>query len=118
MNDMLPTGPSSPATTARLIEPRARSAFLPMLLPSLAFIVWLAVQAYQLVQERQNLEQFSAGQQAQVDGAKSLRVSLDRLAVSTQQLANAGNANARLLVDELQRRGVTINPTKAGEPPR
>lgn len=85
-----------------------------MLLPRLALLAWLAGQAYHLVQDRQNLQQFAAGQAAQVDNANRLRASLDRLAVATQQRANEGNANARLLVDEVQRRGVTINPAMYG----
>jgi hypothetical protein len=45
-----------------------------------------------------------------VDNAGKLRASLDALAVDTQRLAEAGNPSAKLLVDELRKRGITINP--------
>lgn len=90
------------------------SAFYPLLLLGLAVLGWFAFQSWQLISERQQLQQFVAGQQPQVDNAGRLRASLDRLALSTRQLAQEGNPNARLLVEELQRRGVTINPTSAG----
>ncbi len=36
-------------------------------------------------------------------------VSLDAIAAQTQRLAEQGNPNAMALVDELRKRGVTIN---------
>lgn len=95
----------------------AHSTFLPLLLLSLALSGWLGFQGWQLFTERQQLQKFAAGQEAQVENANRLRASLDRLALATRQLAAEGNPNARLLVDELQRRGVTINPAKASVTP-
>ena len=48
-----------------------------------------------------------------MENSKKLRDQLDGLARETQLLANKGNAGARLIVDELKKRGITINP----EPP-
>ena len=45
-----------------------------------------------------------------MDNADKLRTSLDGLAADTQGLADCGNANAALLVTELKKRGITINP--------
>ncbi len=89
------------------------NAFVPVLLLSLALSGWLGFQGWQLFNERQQLQQFAAGLEAPVNNANRLRASLDRLALATRQLASEGNPNARLLVDELQRRGVTINPERA-----
>jgi hypothetical protein len=36
------------------------------------------------------------------------------MAVETQKLADLGNANARLIVDELRKRGITINRPAEG----
>ena len=81
---------------------------------ALAVLRWFGCQSRQLTTERQQLQQFAAGQPPQVDNAGRLRASLDRLALSTRPLAREGHANSRLLVEELQRRGVTINPASAG----
>ncbi len=51
-----------------------------------------------------------AAQQQTVDNAGKLRTSLDGLAADTQRLADRGNPNAALLVTELKKRGITINP--------
>jgi hypothetical protein len=42
---------------------------------------------------------------------------LDTVARETAQLADGGNQNAKRIVDELRKRGVTINPNPAPPPP-
>ena len=91
----------------------SRSAFVPLLLGGLAVLGWLGFQAWQFYGERQALQAAYASQQQTVDGAAKLRASLDTLAADTQRLADAGNPNARTLVDELKKRGVTISTTPA-----
>ena len=94
---------------------RSDSAFAPLLLAGLALLGWLAFQAQQQYAERQMLQTAYASQQLTVDNAGKLRASLDVLAADTQRLADSGNPNARALVDELKKRGVTIN--SANTPP-
>ena len=90
-------------------QPSERSAFVPLLLAGLALLGWLAFQAQQQFTERQLLQTAYASQQQTVDNAAKLRASLDALAADTQRLSDRGNTNARALVDELRKRGVTIN---------
>lgn len=89
------------------------SPFVPLLLGGLAVMGWLGFQAQQLMTEREALATAHASQQQTVDNAAKLRASLDALAADTQRMAQAGNPSARVLVDELARRGVTINPGAA-----
>ena len=103
------------AQAAQAAKDAPRSAFTPLLLGGLAMLGWLAFQAQQLYVERQILQSAYASQQQTVDNAAKLRASLDALAADTQRLADAGNPNARALVDELKKRGVTIN--SANTPP-
>ena len=102
---------SAPSRRA-LPEPQAprRTAFVPLLLCSLSLLGWMAFQTTLLLRDHQALQASHAGQQQTVDSASKLRGSLDTLAADTQRMAEAGNPNARLLVEELRRRGVTINP--------
>jgi hypothetical protein len=86
------------------------SPFVPILILTLSFAGWSGFQTTQLVQEKENLAALRAVQDKQVEDSKKLRDGLDKLAKATLALANRGNTNARLIVDELQRRGVTINP--------
>ena len=121
--DTLPAAedaPDLPGTTASrsaapAIRPGAPGLFLPMLLVTLALLGWFAAQAWQLWSDRQALSTAHASQQPTVDNAAKLRSSLDGLAADTQRLAEGGNASARLLVEELRKRGVTINANAPGK---
>jgi len=95
--------------------PRAtgHGAFVPLLLMALTLVGAFGLQAVQLLGERRALQAAHAGQQQTVDNAGKLRASLDALAADTQRLADAGNPNAALLVAELSKRGITINPGAA-----
>lgn len=89
---------------------RWTSSFLPMLLLATSLVLWFAFQSYQLINERQQLASLRASQDAQVEAAGKLRASLDSVATATAQLADGGNVNARVIVEELRRRGITIKP--------
>ena len=86
------------------------SPFVPMLLIVLAVLVWLAFQSLQLVLEQRQLTLAQANQESQYQAATKLRAALDGVATATAKLATDGNANARVVVDELRKRGVTIRP--------
>jgi hypothetical protein len=90
-----------------------RSPFIPFLILALSVTGWGAFQMTQLLRERDALETAHSGQERLMENSKKLRDQLDGLARETQLLANKGNAGARLIVDELRKRGITINP----EPP-
>jgi hypothetical protein len=94
-----------------------RGTFVPLLLGGLALLLWFGLQTWLLLDEKANLRATHASQQQTVDRAGKLRQSLDAIAADTQRLADAGNPNARLLVEELRKRGITINPTAATAPP-
>jgi hypothetical protein len=86
------------------------SPFVPILLGTAALLAWFGLQTWLLMDERASLKTAHSSQQQTVDNAAKLRQSLDALAADTQRLADAGNPNARLLVEELRKRGITINP--------
>jgi hypothetical protein len=93
------------------------SPFLPLLLLALAGVSWPAFQCYQLVNEKQAMATVFANQTRPFDDAGKLRNSLDALARETALLASKGNASAKLIVDQLARRGVTINPNASPSAP-
>lgn len=100
----------------RQVEPVRAGPFVPLLLAVLALTGWFALQTWLLVEERAALTSALAGQQPTVDNSAKLRQSLDAIAADTQRLAEAGNPNARLLVEELRRRGVTIKASAETRP--
>lgn len=97
---------------------RGRSPFVPMLLAALALTSWFAFQTQQLVRERTQLATLRTTQDAQVEAATKLRASLDAMASATARLADGGNMNAKLLVEELRKRGITINPNAPPATPK
>jgi hypothetical protein len=93
-----------------------RSPFLPLLTIAAAFLVWIGFQTVELIGERRALVAAHDAQAPQLAESAQLRVSLDAVATGTQKLADGGNANARIIVDELKKRGITISFGKTPEP--
>jgi hypothetical protein len=90
---------------------REHSPFVPLLILLIAIAAWFGFQGYTLWNERNALAASQSSQERALEGARKVRITLDTLARETALLADKGNANARLIVDELKRRGVTIDPT-------
>lgn len=97
---------------------QGHSAFVPLLVLLLTTATWTGFQTYQLRQEFRNLTTARANQEAPLQQAQRVRQSLETLAAQTKRLADAGNPNARIVVGELARRGVTINPPPAASAPK
>jgi hypothetical protein len=90
--------------------------------PALALVViavlaWFAFQTAQLVRERSSLQAAKGSQDSTLAQAEKLRAQLDSIAKKTLELAQQGNTNAALIVQELAKRGVTINPSGASANP-
>jgi len=112
------------ATSVRGEQPRSsqrldagsnlRSPFIPLAIFFLAAAAWSGFQFQQLHLESDALGALRANQDAQLQQAQKVRATLDAMALETQKLADAGNANAQLVVEELRKRGITINRPAAG----
>src|SRR3981081_1540124 len=85
------------------------SSFLPLLLLILALLFWAGFQTFQLVNENGMLKDAVKAADPLMQNATKLPNSLDAIASETKKLADEGNPNAQLLVDELKKRGITIN---------
>lgn len=85
---------------------------MPVLLMWLALVIWFGFQTLQLLQERGNLAMLSANQQATYENAVRMRTQLDAIAGGTQRLAESGNRNAALIIDQFRQRGVTFSTSK------
>ena len=107
--DEEPAWPSPPATL--------RSPFVPLLLLGLVIAGWFIFQTTLLMRERENLRVARAGQERVVQDSTKLRSSLEAIVRETTALAANGNAGARMIVDELRKRGIAINPSAPVGPP-
>jgi hypothetical protein len=85
------------------------SPFVPLLVFFLAAAAWSGFQFRQLQLEKVTLTALQDGQQPLIEQAEKVRTTLDALALETQKLADAGNPRAQVVVEELRKRGITIN---------
>jgi len=83
---------------------------IPLLILSLAVALFLGFQVQQALTERANLQQAQAAQDKPLEQAREIQQKLDQLAVGTLRLAEAGNSNAKELVERMKQAGVTITP--------
>jgi hypothetical protein len=96
----------------RLAGDKPTSAFLPILLVTCAITGLLLFQAAQLYGDRSELAELRATQKPAFEEARRLQNQLEGMAADTAELAERGNPNARLIVDALRSRGITIDPSK------
>lgn len=90
------------------------SPFVPLLILLLGMLAWSGFQLHHLGLEADALLVARNGQESQFQQAQRTRQALENLATETRKLADAGNASAKVVVEELRKRGVTINLPAAG----
>ena len=98
------------SNNARTVSPLE----IPVILITLALLIWAGFQTVQLFKERQTLKQAFDKQEQLVDNGKKMRTQLDAIAAGTKRLADQGNANAEMIVQQLAKNGININPNAQG----
>ncbi len=101
---------------SRSRQPTGMSPFAPLLILLLGMVAWSGFQFQHLLLESDALAAARAGQEPQVQQAAKVRQALEAVAQETRKLADGGNANAKVVVEELRKRGVTINPAASTTP--
>jgi hypothetical protein len=82
---------------------------------AIAVLLMTVLGTTQLVVQYSTLADVRAAQQASVIEVAKGRAKLDALVTETTRLAAAGNADARAVVDEMQRQGITLRAPAAGQ---
>jgi hypothetical protein len=94
-------------------EQRTHSFWQSFSMPLLMLIFAILIEAY--AHGSSSLVQWNAlvavhkNQEAQIQASTKIRAQLDALARETAILAKNGNVNAKVVVDELQKRGISID---------
>ncbi len=83
---------------------------VPVALIVAAFFLITAFQTERLVQEHGNLNAVRANQAISLEQANRVRGRFQLLAGETAKLAEAGNAGAKAVLDQLRAQGVTVRP--------
>jgi hypothetical protein len=90
--------------------PAERGANLPLTIVLVALVLWFGFQTVQLASERTNLGEARGHQEAAMQEAQKLRTQFESLISKTSELANKGHAGAKLVMEELQKRGMGSQP--------
>jgi len=90
---------------------------LPVALLAVAFLAAIGFQTLELVRDRSNLSSVYAGQEAAVEQTLKLRNSVDAFAGDTAKLAQAGDPQAKQVVDALRNQNIAIRPPAAPAAP-
>jgi hypothetical protein len=98
-----------PDNASANVEPADRRAWrLPLILTIVSLLVWFGFQTVQLWIDRGNLGLMNRSLEAPMQQSQKVRAQLEALINKTAELANQGNANARIVIEELEKRGIPI----------
>jgi hypothetical protein len=86
---------------------------VPVALLSVAFLLAIGFQTMQLMRERSNLTTVFTGQESAVQQTVKLRNAVDSFAGDTAKLAQAGDPQAKQVVDSLRSQNITLRPPAA-----
>jgi hypothetical protein len=111
------TGEAQPGGDASAAPRRQRSPFVPMLLLATTVLGATAFQTLLLFTGRGALVKAITAQDPQMEQSKKVRTALESIATRTARVAKAGNANATVIVEELRKRGISINADSPGPAP-
>jgi regulatory protein YycI of two-component signal transduction system YycFG len=83
---------------------------LPFIITLLALTLYFGFQTLQLASDRSNLTAVKSNQEAAMQEAQKVQVQFKTLVTKTSQLADQGHAGARMVMEELQKRGIGFAP--------
>jgi hypothetical protein len=85
---------------------------LPVALVIVSLFVLMAFETGQAVHDRGALQELRRAQEPTVEQAVKIRRQLQTLATKTAELAAAGDENAKNIVEQMKREGVTLSAAK------
>ena len=83
---------------------------LPFIITLVALTIYFAFQTLQLAVERNNLGMVKANQDAAIQEAQKVQAQFRTLVKKTGELAAQGHAGAKMVMEELQKRGLGAAP--------
>src|SRR5437868_14996769 len=85
-------------------------------LVSLVFFLMLGFQTVELIRDRIALVDAGRGQEPTVQQSQKVRQQLDAIARGVARLGDEGDENAKAIIDDLRRQGITVNNPQASTP--
>ncbi|HUK41279.1 MAG TPA: hypothetical protein VLX11_09555 [Candidatus Acidoferrales bacterium] len=89
-------------------EPSASN--IPLLITLAALLIWFGFQTLQLAKERSNMTFLKANQETPIQESQKVQAQFQNTLGKLSELANKGHAGAKLIVEQLQRQGLSFGP--------
>jgi hypothetical protein len=86
---------------------------LPFILTLTALVIYFAFQTLQLLNERGNLAMVKSNQDGAIQEAQKVQAQFKTLVGKTSELADQGHAGAKMVMEELLKRGIGSAPQAA-----
>jgi hypothetical protein len=83
---------------------------LPFILTLAALLIYFGFQTVQLLGERSNMILVKSNQDAAIQEAQKVQAQFKNLVAKTSELADQGHAGAKMVMEELLKRGVSSVP--------
>ncbi len=98
-------------------EAKDSGSSIALTLTLIAIVLWFGFQAFQLVRDRSSLQVVKANQETAMQESEKIRSQFQTLMTKTAELANKGHAGAKMVIDELQKRGLGVGAAPEEKPP-
>jgi hypothetical protein len=100
-------------------EPATQEPFsnLPFVLTLAALLIYFGFQSLSLWSERSNLGLVKSSQDAALQEAQKVQAQFKTLVAKTSELADKGHAGAKLVMEGLQRQGMSVSAPPEGPAP-
>ena len=101
---------------AARVVPEKSALTVPLILTLAALTFYFGFQTLQLLSERSNLVMVKSSQEAAAQEAQKIQAQFKTLVSKTGELADKGHAGAKMVMEELLKRGVGSAPQPAPPP--
>ncbi|HEX9264754.1 MAG TPA: hypothetical protein VF977_10315 [Candidatus Binatia bacterium] len=101
---------AAPEQTDENVATAKTGSNLPFIVTLVALTIYFGFQTLQLLSERGNLGLVKSNQDAAIQEAQKVQTQFKTLVTKTGQLADQGHAGAKMVMEELQKRGVGFAP--------
>ncbi|MGE5819288.1 MAG: hypothetical protein ACM37Z_14795 [Deltaproteobacteria bacterium] len=97
-------------TVEEPLPKRSGASSIALTVTIVCLILWFGFQTFQLLRDRGNLGFVKANQESAMQESEKVQVQFKTLLSKIAELANQGHAGAKMVMDELQKRGVGFAP--------
>jgi uncharacterized protein HemX len=115
-NDSEQLAETEAVTEAEPVKEKTGGSSIALTITLVSLILWFGFQAFQFVKQRSDLRLLKANQETAMQESQKIRVQFQTLMTKTAELANQGHAGAKMVIDELQKRGVGVGVAPEEKP--